>query len=361
MNAAFLALVALALAIGVAALIVAILVLITGSRRRGADGDIRLEIQQLRGTLDVLQAKLEGRLEHTEQRGQELAGSLQALSQTLAQTRELLVEMRRGSEEMLRGQQQMAEVLRRVEGVIVGARSRGEAGEHILEAILEILPPEFKVINLPIKGGVVEFAFRLPNGKYVPVDSKWVAAKTLEELARCEDPDQRKRLREQIENEVRKKVEEVRKYLDPDQTLGIGVVAVPEAVWQNTQQVHVEAFRKGVVVISYSMAVPYLLTLLQLTVRFAPFSELDSGQINHMIHQMDIILNDIEKNLNNKVLKGLAMIQNGVDDFKQKMSALRGLLERVRQRVPGGSERPAASLPSALEGPNRVGEEPSVR
>ncbi len=339
MNAVLLVLVALALTIGVAALIVAILV----------------EIQQLRSTLDVLQTKLEGRLEHTEQRGQELAGALQALRDTIAQTRELLVEMREMLKgQLLHGQQQMADVLRRVEGVIVGARSRGEAGEHILEAFLEILPPEFKAINLPIKGGVVEFAIRLPNDKYVPVDSKWVAAKELEELARCEDPDRRNELLKKIEKALKDQVERVQKYLDPDLTLGIGVVAVPEAVWQNTQRVHVEASQRGVVVIPYSLAAPYLLTLYQLTSRFASLNKLDPSQINNMIDQMDTILN-------RRVWKGLTMLQNGVEDFKQKMSELRGILKRIRQGVPGGSERPTASLSSALEEPNRVGEEPPVR
>jgi DNA recombination protein RmuC len=360
----------LVLIVGLGALVVAVLVLALGLRRsRGAAAS--QELQQLRDVIAQLQAehrrvasdlglvqqgivKLESGLGHTEQRGQELASSLQHLSQALGATRELLAEMRRGDEEALRGQQQMADVLRRLEGVIAGARSRGAAGERILEALVEHLPADFKVFNCSINGRTVELAFRLPNGKYVPVDSKWVAASELEELARCEDPAQLERLIERIERALERKIDEVAKYLDPELTLGIGVAAVPQAVYQNTQRTHAYALRQGVVVISYSMAVPYLLTLLQLAIRFAPRSELDPARLSPLFQALEKALADMEAELNGRISRALTMLQNGQSDLQRHVGAARGALARLQGVTMLEEPEQPAMLPAqspALEGP----------
>ncbi len=361
----------LVLIVGLAALIIAVLVLVLGLRRSGADGGVGAELQQLRDAIAQLQAeqrrvasdlglvqqgivKLESGLGHTEQRGQELASSLQQLSQALGATRELLAEMRRGDEEALRGQQQMADVLRRLEGVIAGARSRGAAGERILEALVEHLPADFKVFNCSISGKTVELAFRLPNGKLVPVDSKWVAASQLEELAACEDPAQRDRLVREIERALEKKIDEIAQYLHPELTLGIGVAAVPEAVYQNTQRAHAYALRQGVVVISYSMAVPYLLTLLQLAIRFVPRSELDPARLSPLFQALENALADMEKELNGRLSQGLTMVTNSRGALQQHVGTALETLARLQGvTMLQEPEQPAAlpAQPPALEGP----------
>lgn len=360
----------LALVVSLAALIIAVLVFVLGLSRSGgtvpsqelqqfreAIAQLQAEQRRVAGDLGLVQqgiAKLESGLGHAERRGQELASSLQHLSQTLGNARELLAEMRRGDEEALRGQQQMADVLRRLEGVIAGARSRGAAGERILEALVEHLPADFKVFNCSINGRTVELAFRLPNGKYVPVDSKWVAASELEELARCEDPAQLAHLIERIERALKQKIDEVARYLDPDLTLGIGVAAVPEAVYQNTQRTHAYALHQGVVVISYSMAVPYLLTLLQLAIRFTPRSELDPARLSPLFQALEKALADMEAELNGRVSRALTMLQNGQSDLQRHVGAARGALARLQSMTMLKEPEDPAALAAqrqALEGP----------
>ncbi len=360
----------LVLIVGLGALVIAVLILVLGLRRSNGVVPAQ-ELQQLRDAIAQLQAeqrrvasdlglvqqgivKLESGLGHTEQRGQELASSLQYLSQALGATRELLAEMRRGDEEALRGQQRMAEVLARLEGVIAGARSRGAAGERILEVLVEHLPADFKVFNCSINGRTVELAFRLPNGKLVPVDSKWVAARQLHELASCEDPAQLDRLVQEIEKALEKKIDEVAKYLDPELTLGIGVAAVPEAVYQNTQRAHAYALRQGVVVISYSMAVPYLLTLLQLAIRFAPRSELDPARLSPLFQALEKALADMEAELNGRVSHALTMLQNGQRDLQRHVGTARGALARLQSVTMLEETKQPAALPvqpPTLEGP----------
>lgn len=332
--------------VGLGALVCAVALVVWG-RRPETSGTERLEFQHLRDAIAQLQAeqrrvagdlsvvqqgivKLESELGHTAQRGQELAASLQHLGQTLGATRELLVEIRQIDEEARRNQQQIADVVHRLESVIAGARTRGAAGERILEALVEHLPADFKVFNCSINGKVVELAFRLPNGKYVPVDSKWVAARELEQLASCDDPDQLRELVQAIERALERKIDEVAQYLDPDLTLGIGIAAVPEAVYQNTQRAHAHALRRGVVVVSYTMAVPYLLTLLQLAIRFAPRSELDPARLSPLFQLLEQALSEMESELNGRLSRALTMLQNAQHDLQQQVGTARGALARLQ-------------------------------
>jgi hypothetical protein len=73
--------------------------------------------------------------------------------------------------------------LRRMEHILAGSSTRGAAGEHILEEALRHLPPEMLQRNVWVAGKVVELALRLPGGKLLPIDSKWVSSPALEQLA----------------------------------------------------------------------------------------------------------------------------------------------------------------------------------
>ena len=58
------------------------------------------------------------------------------------------------------------------------------------------------------------------------------------------------------------------KYLDPERTLGLGLLAVPDAVYETAPEAHGEGYREGVLVVPYSLALPYVLALYRLAVRF---------------------------------------------------------------------------------------------
>ena len=142
--------------------------------------------------------------------------------------------------------------------------------------------------------------------------------------------------------------------LDPELTLGIGVAAVPEAVYQNTQRAHAYALRQGVVVISYSMAVPYLLTLLQLAIRFVPRSELDPARLSPLFQALENALADMEKELNGRLSQGLTMVTNSRGALQQHVGTALETLARLQGvTMLEEPEQPAAlpAQPPALEGP----------
>src|SRR5688500_4040680 len=99
---------------------------------------------------------------------------------------------------------QAADSLRRLEAVVAGSSTRGAAGENILARALGQLPPDLLELNVAFGNKIVEYALRLPGGKYLPIDSKWTSVGVLERLEATGDaPQERKRLSDQVVRDVR--------------------------------------------------------------------------------------------------------------------------------------------------------------
>ena len=158
---------------------------------------------------------------------------------------------------------QMSESIRRLETVIAGTQTKGSAGENILDVVFGKLPQEWQVRNFKISGKVVEFGLRLPNDLILPIDSKWTATHLLEKFIASEDMEEKQRIKRDMESAVLLKAKEVKKYIDPNVTVNFGVAVIPDSVFDLTYSIQSEAFRMNVVLVSYSMFVPYLLLVFQ--------------------------------------------------------------------------------------------------
>jgi DNA recombination protein RmuC len=244
-----------------------------------------------------------------------------SLRQEISQTRELLAEMRSAEEVRETVAREALHSLRRVEHVIAGTKSRGMAGENILAGILAQLPPELRETNLTLNNKVVEFAFRLPNDKLLPIDSKWPSMATLEKLAETEDPASRRPLVEAIQAEVRKKVREAAKYLDPERTIQLGVVVVPDAVFDLCLEAHVEAFKEGIVLVSYSQALPYLLSLLQVVLRFS--TQIDVARLSSALKTIGDALEKMDAEVEGRLSKSLTQLDNSRSELRTQLSRAR--------------------------------------
>ncbi len=267
-----------------------------------------------------------------------------SLRQEISQTRDLLAQMKSAEEVRETTVREALHSLRRLEHVIAGTKSRGTAGENILAGILAQLPPELLETNLTLNNKVVEFAFRLPNDKLLPIDSKWPSLATLEKLADTDDPDARRPLVEAIQSEVKKKVKEAAKYLDPERTIQLGVVVVPDAVFDLCLEAHVEAFKQGIVLVSYSQALPYLLSLLQVVLRFS--AQIDVARLSSALKTIVDALEKMDAEVEGRLSKSLTQLDNS-------RSELRTQLSRARQGagslyLEGDNRRP---LPAAGDEP----------
>jgi hypothetical protein len=264
--------------------------------RDGGSAEMRQEIQAFRGSLEVMHA------------------------------REL--------ERRLREDQAWAS-LQRVTSVLAGSQRTGRVGENVLREALANLPPTMVVTDFRVNGRVVEFGLVLPDGRRLAVDSKWTADRELQALDTITDPPERERLIRAVETEVVRRAKEVAAYLDPAVTAPLAVAAVPDAAYAVLRRAHADAYRIGVVVISYSQALPFVLFLYGIMTRLG-------GAVDAQTCLADVaaVLDAMEVTVENKLARAVTMLSNGSEELRGQVGKARSTIARASHRLP---ERGAGS------------------
>jgi hypothetical protein len=260
--------------------------------------------------------------------------SADQMRQEITAFRGALDQMRSREEERRAREDQGWATLHRVAAVLAGGQRAGKAGENVLRESLAHLPPGMVVTDFRVNGRVVEFGLVLPDGKRLPVDSKWSADRELQALAQATDPVERDRLIRAIERAVADRAREVCGYRDPAVTAPVGVAAVPDAAYAVLRRAHADAYRQGVIVIPYSMALPVVLFLHTLVSRFGGASDVQA-----CLADLAAVLDAMEGTLENKVARASAMLANAAEDLRGQVGKARGSLARARQE------------PRSIEGP----------
>ena len=308
-------LVCVLLAVGVVAALVWSLV-------RRADGQVR----------DV--AELRSRLESG---GQTQENQAAELRERLTQTQSVVEGLRSALTARQPVEDEARASLRRLESVIAGSSTRGAAGENILEETLKHLPPEMLQRNVWVGGKVVELALRLPGGKLLPIDSKWVSSNALEQLAEPGlDAPRRAQLTAQVEREVERRVREVSQYIDPATTSPFVLAVIPDAAYDVCRGSIVSAHQRHVMVVGYAMALPYLLTLYQLHLQFA--RSVDMEKLQSALIDVERHLDTLESVLENKLQRAVTMLQNAYGEGKQVSARIRASAQSVQVSTPGNGE-----------------------
>ena len=238
--------------------------------------------------------------------------------------------------------------LKRLESIIAGSSSRGAAGERILEEALRHLPPEMLQRNVWVGGKVVELALRLPGGKLLPMDSKWVSSPALEQLAEPGlDANRRAQLTAQVEREVERRVREVSQYIDPATTSPFALAVIPDAAYDVCRSAIVTAHHRHVMVVGYAMALPYLLTLYQLHLQFARTVDMEKLQsaLIDIERQVDVLDGILE----NKVQRSLTVLQNAYTEGRQATAKIRASAQSAQL-----NEVAADNLSTESTGPGEI-------
>jgi DNA recombination protein RmuC len=217
------------------------------------------------------------------------------------------------------------EVVRRISNVLAGSASKGQAGENVLREHLGQLPPGMLVTDLRVNGRVVEFGLLLPDGRRLPVDSKWSAVAEIEALEACSDPHEREALARDVERLVTARAREVAGYLDPALTCPVAVAAVPDAAYAVLRRAHADAFARGVVIVPYSTALPVLLFLYSLAHRFG-----DADDARTALQEVSTVLDAMQGVIENKIVRAGTMVANGVDELRSSLGQARGSIARSR-------------------------------
>jgi DNA recombination protein RmuC len=183
--------------------------------------------------------------------------------------------------------------------------------------------------NVWVGGKVVELALRLPGGKLLPVDSKWVSSGALEQLSDpAIDATRRAQLTSQVEREVERRVREVSQYIDPATTSPFALAVIPDAAYDVCRGAIVGAHKRHVMVVGYAMALPYLLTLYQLHLQFA--RTVDMEKLQSALIDVERHLDTLETVLENKLQRAVTMLQNAYGEGKQVSARIRASAQSVQ-------------------------------
>lgn len=225
-------------------------------------------------------------------------------------------------------ERQTAESIHRLETIIAGTQSKGKAGENILEVVISQLPPEWQVRNFTVGNRVVEFGLRLPNNLILPIDSKWAATALVEQYANTDEASERARLKRRIEREVLGKAREVKLYLDPNLTTPYGLAVVPDAVYDLCAGIQTQAFRFNVVLVSYSLFVPYLLLVFQTALRTT--HSIDMQRLEAYLASVDEHIEALQAEVEGRMSRAMRMLSNARLEMRTHLSQIRGGLSGVQ-------------------------------
>ena len=232
----------------------------------------------------VASARIQGQLESQAAELRRIADATAGRDVAGQQLREGLEAARRGLEQLhVRDQERRVveeehrEVVRRLSTVLAGGASKGRAGENLLREHLRQLPPGMLVTDFRVGGKVVEFGLLLPDGRRLPIDSKWTALAELEALKSAKEPAEYEACVRAVEKAVVLRAREVAQYLDPALTAPVAVAAVPDAAYEVLKRAHADAFAFGVVIVPYASALPIVLFLYSLVQRFGDAADVQAG------------------------------------------------------------------------------------
>ena len=241
-----------------------------------------------------------------------------AIRTELSRARDGLTELQTHAKVRQEVEQQTAESIRRLETIIAGTQTKGTAGENILEVVFAKLPPEWQVRNFRVGNKSVEFGLRLPNNLILPIDSKWPATNLLEQFANCNDPDEQQKLKTQIESAVLNKAKEVKKYVDPSLTVNFGIAAVPDAVYDLCSGIQADVFQQNVVLVAYSMFVPYLLLVFQTVLKTS--QNIDLEKLDAYLRTAQDSVKSLQEELEGRFSRAITMLTNSRSDMSIHLS-----------------------------------------
>jgi len=260
------------------------------------------------------------------------AEAQRALQQNLTQTAQAVERIRSAYEERKVLEDTTRLSIKRLESIIAGTTAKGKAGENILREALRQFPPEMITTGFRVKGQIVEFGLVLPNKKTLPIDSKWPAADLLDQLEKEENEEIRTAIIEKIEKEVEKRTKEITQYIDPAVTTPQAIAAIPDAAFSVCRKAHVEAYRRNVILISYSMAIPYLLTFLNLNLQYS--RTMDVENLTHYLVNIKRNLDEMDSVLENYIEGASSRITNAAIKYRELIGSIRGSLIALETSKP---------------------------
>lgn len=313
-------------------ILVMIILLLQSRRSREGLGDISTTIQSLSQAVQKGQTEiaiLTERVARIEPVTQDIRNTITG---ELAKVQEGLASLQAHARARQDIERQTVESVKRLEMIIAGTQSKGTAGENIVELVFAKLPIEWQVRDFKVKGGRVEFGLRLPSNLILPIDSKWPATNLVEQIAAAKNPEDQLRLKREIEREIVQKAKEVSKYIEPGVTTPFAVAVIPDAVYELSASVQSEAFQSNVVLVSYSMFVPFLFLTIQTS--FKTLQTVDLQKLDAYLDAIQNSINKLQEELDGRFATALTMLNNSRNDMQAHISKARSSITSLQISAP---------------------------
>lgn len=169
-----------------------------------------------------------------------------------------------------------ADQLQSLQDILKNPKQRGVLGEYYLETLLKnVLPPGSYQMQYPFPDGTIVDAAVFVKEKVIPIDSKF-SLENYNRLAEEKDPVERKRLEKIFENDLKNRIVETAKYVQPGQgTMDFAFMFIPhEAIYYDLlvgrvgvvseeNLIQRAASKYKVIIVSPTSFLAYLQTVLQ--------------------------------------------------------------------------------------------------
>jgi DNA recombination protein RmuC len=274
-----------------------------------------------------------------------LAEATSSMREELTRAKNDLTELHTHAKNEQETERQIAESIRRLETIIAGTQSKGSAGENILEVVFAKLPIEWQVRDFKVGGKSVEFALKLPNNLIMPIDSKWTATNLLEQFVATDDIIEQQRLKGLIEDAVLQKAKEVKKYIDPSVTVNFGVAVIPDAIYDLCAGIQYEIFQLNIVLVSYSMFIPYLLLVFQTVLKTS--QSIDLHKLDAYLQTAQDNVKALQDELDGRFSRAVTMLDNSRTDMHAYLSKIGGSLTGLQ--LGAGTVNPSLPEPQTPE------------
>lgn len=254
----------------------------------------------------------------------DLKKALQGLMVTTAEMNQLKGERQSDLRELRERLESLRGQVERVSSTLTGRKS-GLAGENILREALRHFPPEW--VRSPYYD--VEFGVVLYDHRVIPIDSKFAATELLERLGQLESDGDKNNCADEIERRVLNRAREVAKYIDPTATTSFAICAVPDSIYTLLRRAHIQSYKDyKVIIIGYSLAVPYLLSLYDLHLK--SIGQFDEARLEAFLSSVAQNVGIIRENLENRVKEADVRLNNAYRDCVQAVSSIEGALVALK-------------------------------
>ncbi|MEJ5228532.1 MAG: DNA recombination protein RmuC [Pseudothermotoga sp.] len=228
-------------------------------------------------------------VEHMKRFSDEQRASIERFLMQQGQSREE-IEKRRDAE-----LKDMRRIIEEFVRTVSGTKTRGQVGEMLLsEALSESIKVGTVVKDLRIGSMIVEFAWHLGDGKYIPIDSKLPDLSDLiEEFDEAqEDREEKKR---EIIQKIQREIENVKKYQNQSNTIDCCIMVVPSAVIEMAPELVSYGKRQNVFLCTHKelFAIAHYLEARYVTTR-----QDEAAKYRHLVQTLLSIFEQIEQRSN---------------------------------------------------------------